>query len=39
MPMIDVAMPTMSATMCQRGSPAVGHAIEPRKKTLTIETR
>ena len=39
MPMIDVAMPAISATTCHLGSSGLGQAMAPRKKTLTIEVR
>ena len=32
MPMIDVAMPTISAGKCQDGSVGLGQAMAPRKQ-------
>src|SRR3954471_21093143 len=39
MPRIDVAIPPIRTGRCHSGSPGLGQAIAPRKKTLTMEMR
>ena len=39
MPRTDADMPAISAGRCQEESSGFGQATDPRKNTLTIETR